>query len=378
MDAVAYKFKVYQQNGNHEKRLSRVLSLCAEIYNHVLAVKKKYYALYKKDLSMYDMQAHITKMKHRCYQHWDEVSSQSIQEIVERIYHGYKRFIHKKAKRPPMFKSWRKYKSLTFKVAGWQLNGNEFIINKQQLRLRFHKSREIDGKIQTVTLKRDDCGDWWLVFIVRKEPSASVKVPMTGKTAGLDFGLKHFLTTDEGEIIESPEFLKQSLTTLRRKSRNLSKKVKGSNNRRRARLNLARFHRKVAYQRNEFHWRMAIRLAREFDVIFIEDLDIRTMQRLWGRKISDLAFSDFVRILEWACNKNGKKLVKIDRWEATTKTCSECEYKMDEIPLKVREWVCPCCGAHHDRDVNAAKNIKMVGTSTIAGGDVSYASAYSL
>ncbi len=316
---------------------------------------------------MFDMQEHIAKVKKRCYPQWTEVSSQAIQEIIERIYHGYELFFRKEAKRPPKFKSWWKYKSITFKVAGWSLDGNEFIINKQRIKLRFHKSREIDGKIQTITLKRDNCGDWWLIFTIRKETSVSTHAPMTGKTAGLDFGLKHFLTSDEGVIIESPEFLKHSLNVLRKKSKNLSKKVKGSNNRCKASLDLARYHRKTANQRNEFHWKTAISLAREYDAIFIEDLNIKAMQRRWGRKISDLAFSDFVRILEWICKKNGKELVKINRWEATTKTCSECGFKMAEIPLKVREWDCPQCGTHHDRDVNAAKNIKRVGASTLAG-----------
>ena len=169
MQVIAYKYKVYSQNRNHQKRLEELLRTAAWIYNHCIALHKRYYKLYKKTLPKAKLQSHIAKMKKRCYKLWEIVNSMAAQEITDRIYAGYNRFFAKDAKHPPTFKNWRKYKSMTFKSSGWTLNGNVLTINKLKLRLKFHLSRPIDGKIQTVCVKRDAVGDWWLSFCIRKE-----------------------------------------------------------------------------------------------------------------------------------------------------------------------------------------------------------------
>ena len=197
-------------------------------HHHCIALHKRYYKLFKKSLPKAKLQSHIAKMKKRCYKQWELVNSMAAQEITDRIYAGYDRFFTKDAKHPPIFKNWRKYKSVTFKSSGWTLNGNVLTINKLKLRLKFHLSRSIDGKIQTVCVKRDAVGDWWLSFSIRKEDNLKQIKPMTGKTAGFDFGLKHFLTGNDGQKIDSPQYLFHAIGELRRKSRNLSKKVKGN------------------------------------------------------------------------------------------------------------------------------------------------------
>ena len=375
MQTVAYKYKVYSQNRNHRKRLGELLRTAAWIYNHCIALLKRYYRLFHKSLSKPRLQAHIAKMKQRCYKQWGLVNSMAAQQIADRIYEGYRRFFDRKAKRPPTFKNWRKYKSVTFKSSGWTLNGNVFTINKLKLRLKFHLSRPIEGKVQTVSLSRDAAGDWWLSFTIRKEERETPKKPMTGKTAGFDFGLKHFLTGVDGRRIESPLHLTRAVARLRGMSRELSHKVKGSHGRTKARLELARFHRRVANLRSEFHWKLALQLVSEYDTICLETLNMRAMQRMWGRKVSDLGFAQFVNILSFQCAKYGKKLVQVSRWEATSKTCSVCGNRQETLPLKVRQWVCPQCGTLHDRDVNAAQNILRVGTSTPGRGNGRPASA---
>ena len=370
MQVVAYKYKVYSQNRNHRKRLEDFLRTATWIYNHCIALHKRYYKLYHKTLPKAKLQSHIAKMKKRCYKKWEMVNSMAAQQITDRIYEGYQRFFDKDAKHPPTFKSWRKYRSVTFKSSGWTLNGNVLTINSLKLRLKFHMSRPIDGKIQTVCVKRDAVGDWWLSFSIRKESKPKQERPMTGKTAGFDFGLKHFLTGDDGQKIEYPQFLFHSLDELRRRSRKLSKKQKGSNSRRKAKLELARFHRRVGFLRSDFHWKLANSLVSEYDIICLETLNTKAMQQIWGRKISDLAFSEFVKILSVMSAKYGKTLVRINQWEATSKTCSHCGHKESEMPLDVRNWTCPECGIHHDRDVNAARNILRVGTSTLGSGSV--------
>lgn len=370
MQVVAYKYKVYSQNRNHQKRLGELLRTAAWIYNHSIALMKRYYRLYHKTLPKAKLQSHIAKMKKRCYHKWEIVNSMAAQQITDRIYEGYQRFFNKNAKHPPTFKNCRKYKSVTFKSSGWTVNGNVLTINKLKLRLKFHLSRPIDGKIQTVCLKRDAVGDWWLSFSIRKEDSPVQTKPMTGKTAGFDFGLKHFLTGSDGSRIESPLYLFHSLDELRERSRRLSRKEKGSKSRRKARVELARFHRRIGFLRSDFHWKLANRLVSEYDVICLETLNMKAMQKMWGRKISDLAFYEFVKVLSVMSVKYGKTLVRISQWEATSKTCSHCGYKEKEMPLNVRKWTCPECGANHDRDINAAQNILRVGTSTLGRGNV--------
>lgn len=375
MQTVAYKYKVYSQNRNHRKRLSELLRTAAWIYNHCIALLKRYYRLFHKSLSKPRLQAHIAKMKQRCYKQWGLVNSMAAQQIADRIYEGYRRFFDRKAKRPPTFRNWRKYKSVTFKSSGWTLNGNVFTINKLKIRLKFHLSRPIEGKVQTVCLSRDAAGDWWLSFTIRKEERETSKKPMTGKTAGFDFGLKHFFTGADGRRIESPLYLTHAVAQLRMKSRKLSRKVKGSRSRAKARLELARFHRHVSNLRKEFHWKLALQLVTDYDTICLETLNMRAMQRMWGRKVSDLGFSDFVNILSKQCTKYGKNLVQINQWEATSKTCSICGHHENEMPLNIRKWTCPVCGTHHDRDINAAQNILRVGTSTPGRGNRRPASA---
>jgi len=192
----------------------------------------------------------------------------------------------------------------------------------------------------------------------------------TSRIAGFDFGLKVFLTVSDGTQIESPQFLKQSLTALKKASRQHSKKVKGSTNRERARKNLVRRHEDVVNRRSDWFWKLAHDLTDRFDVVCFETLNLKGMQRLWGRKISDLAFGEFLQILEWVAKKKDKQIVFIDRWYPSSKTCSNCGHVLKELDLSIREWRCPSCQSVNGRDQNAAKNICAVGASTVKLGDV--------
>jgi len=135
-------------------------------------------------------------------------------------------------------------------------------------------------------------------------------------------------------------------------------------------LNLARKHEDVVNQRTDWFWKLAHTLTNEFDVLCFETLNLKGMQRLWGRKVSDLAFGNFLQILEWVARKKGKEVVYIDRWYPSSKTCSNCGHILDELDLSVRRWRCPSCQSENDRDENASINIKLVGASTRGLGDV--------
>ena len=362
---ITYSFKLYCAKRN--KKLHNSINLSGHIYNHLIALHKRYYRLYGKHLHIYKIQKHITTLKRtKRYSYWNELGSQAIQDIAERIDRAYKLFYrnlkHGIKSAPPSFKKIKKYKSFTLKQAGYKLHDdNKIIIMGQEY--KFHKSRNIEGKVKTLTVKRDALGDIYIYFVCETEKT-NIE-PRTGKGVGFDFGLKKFLTASNGQDIESPLFFKQNNAKLQKLNRKLSKKQRGSNNRRRAKANLARLHKKVASQRKDYHFKLAKQLSEEYALICIEDLNIKAMQRLWGKKISDLGHSQFVNTLKYQCTKTGTIVVGIPRFYPSSKTCSICGYMHQGLILSERTWICPDCKTCHDRDKNAAMNIYRVGASTL-------------
>jgi putative transposase len=371
----AYVFKLYHSKKN--KHLGSKVNLAGSIYNHLIALHRRYYKLFGKHIGVADIQKHITWLKKtQRFAHWNNLGSQAIQDIAQRIERAYNLFFrnlkHGIKTAPPGFKKVRKYRSFTLKQAGYKLlAGNRIEIMKRVY--KYSKSREIGGTIKTLTVKRDALGDFWLCFVVDEEIGL-VEV-RTGKGVGLDFGLKTFLTTSDAKKIQSPLFMRRASREIKRLSRKVSTKKPGGNNREKARLDRARKHRRIANQRKDYHFKQSHALVAEYAEIFVEDLNIKAMQRLWGRKISDLGHAQFISTLFWVMSKHGTKGAKIDRFYPSSKTCSSCLHVLPELLLSVREWTCPVCGATHDRDVNAAQNILRVGASTLKGESVRLASA---
>lgn len=361
------KFKLYEHKRN--RHLKRMINAAGVIYNHCIALHKRYYRMWGKHLNCAKLQSHIAKFRKR-NQFWQSLGSQAVQDICQRIEKAYQLFFkhNKKGVRPPGFKKVRKYKSFTLKQAGYKLlGGNKVKIGNQVY--QFWKSREIEGKIKILTIKRTALGELFMVVVVDNELEPEIK-SMTGKIAGFDFGLKTFLTDSNGTLIESPQFLKQSLNAIKKASKNHSEKLKGSHNRERARKNLVRKYEDVCNRRRDWFWKLANQLTNKFDVLCFETLTLKGMQRLWGRKISDLAFGEFLQILEWVAKKKNKQVIFVDKWYPSSKTCSCCGHILETLDLSVRQWRCPSCQSINGRDENAAKNIQMVGTSTIGLGDI--------
>ena len=361
------KFKLYNHKRN--RYLKRSINAAGVIYNHAIALHRRYYRMFNKHLSCTKLQSHLAKLRKR-NEFWQTVGSQAVQDICQRIDKAYQLFFkhHKKGVRPPNFKKVKKYKSFTLKQAGYKfLGGNRVKIGDRVY--QFWKSREIEGKVKTVTIKRTSLGELFMIVVVDSVDESQIKFE-TGKTAGFDFGLRTFLTCSDGTTIESPLFLKQSLNLIRRASHQHSKKVKGSSNRERARKYLVRQHEAVANQRSDWFWKLAHDLTDRFDVLCFETLNLKSMQRLWGRKINDLAFGEFLEILKWVALKKGKQIVFIDRWYPSSKTCSSCGHVLESLDLSVRQWRCPSCQSINGRDENAARNIRAVGASTVGLGDV--------
>ena len=377
-----FVFKAYASKRN--RKLHSQIDTAASIWNHCIALHKRYYRRFGKHLNVFVLKKHITKLKKLPrFSFWKRLGSQAVQDVVLRVEKSYQLFFGylkiKKAGtakgrkvRPPNFKRRSKYTSFTLTQAGYIVNGNRLQIGKQQY--RFFKSREIEGKIKTLTIKRDALGDIFFVFVTDAEhqvlhAATTATNTMAGTIAGMDFGLKDFLTISDGTKVTAPLPLKKQLKSLKKANRNLSRKQKGSNHRRQARKSLARIHRSVANQRKDFHFKLAKDLTNRHNAIAIEDLNLQGMKALWGRKVSDLGFASFVQILEHQATKTGCAIVKVDRWFPSSKTCSVCGCINKELSLRDRVWTC-ACGTTHDRDLNAATNIQRAGTSALGLGNV--------
>ena len=364
-----YCFKLYKSKRN--KKLHQQINVAGLIYNHCISLHKRYYRLYRKSLNIYVLQKHLTKLKKSPrFSYLNEIGSQAVQDITQRIDRAYRLFF-KNLKRkvrtaPPSFKKVRKYKSFTLKQAGWMLDEAHHAICINGQWYRYFQSRTIKGTVKTVTIKRDALGDLYLYFVFKVQENEVLA--RTGKSVGYDFGLKKFLTASDGNDKEAPLFFKQNAKAIRKAGKELARKQKGSNHRKRTRLALARLYKKVANQRKDFHFKLAHEICEKYALVCIEDLSLKGMQKRWGQKISDYGFAAFVKILTYQAKKMGTCVQKVDRWFPSSQICHVCGSQNPETKdLRVREWVCPHCGAIHDRDRNAAKNILKVGASTFFG-----------
>ena len=377
-----FKYKLYRSK--RTKRLHRQINVGGAIHNHCLALHRRYYRLYKKSLSCFTLNNHLATLKKLPkYAWWKQRGSQAIQNIAVRIDKGYKAFFaNVKARKagevrrrvgPPSFRKVRNAKSFTLLQAGWKLlDGNRLKIGSAVY--KFAKSREIEGTVKTVTIKRDPLGDLYVYFSCLVEAQPIVRL-MTGQRVGFDFGLTTYLTGSDGTAYHAPQPLKRSLKDVAKANRRLSTKRKGSCNRRQARLHLDCVHKRVANQRHAFHWELAHSLCATYDTMALETLNLSGMKALWGRKVSDLGFATFVETLRYVASKTGTLLQHIDPWFPSTKLCSACGCLNQAITLRDRVWMCHDCGTTHQRDVNAAVNIFREGASSHGGHPVSQVSA---
>lgn len=363
-----YKFKLYDSKRN--KYLGEQIDIAASVWNHTVALQRRYYKVYGRYASTAKIQKHYTKLKKtKRYAFWNKLGSQALQDVVQRVDRSYQAFFAYKRgethlkKSPPKFKKRERYPSFTLKQAGYRLDEENGIIVINKRKYRYFKSRNIEGHIKTVTVKRTPLGEYYITIVC--DDCETYPDTRTGNAVGMDFGLKHFLTLSDGSIIESPEWFRQSLNEIRKANRKVSRCKAGSNHYKAAKKDLERVHKAVANRRRDYFYKLADRLTKEYAVICIEDLNIKAMQRMWGRKVSDYAFAEFVSILEWEALKNGSRVIKVDRWFPSSKTCHVCGSLNNDLGLKDRVWVCECCGTELDRDINAAINIRNAGLALI-------------
>lgn len=352
-----YKYRMYRCD-KKDRKLRHKLFVASTIWNHFIALQRRYYRLTGKYISRHTMNKHVLKLrKTKRFALWRDLHSQVCQDVCGRVDDAYQRFFKGLAKGRPKFRKAKKYSSFTFPQSGYKVDGNRVKIDGTTY--KFVKHRDLNGQIKTLTVKRDSVGQLWLVFSVVEE--LTIEKVSTGKSGGFDFGLKTFLTNDEGHTYTSPQFYAQGIRKTRQLQRQLSRKVAGSHRYKRAKRELAKHSNRIANQRRDHHFKLAHELCDEFDVLYFEDLNLQGMKAMWGRKVSDLGFGQFMTILEWVAFKRGKQVVKIDRFAPTTKVCSGCGQKHN---LTLRDRVLNCdCGLVIDRDHNAAINILCAGTS---------------
>lgn len=366
------KFKLYRNEKN--KFLHQQIDISGIIWNHCIALHRRYYKLTGKYINVYAMQKHVAKLKKLPkYEFWNMLDAQSIQDICQRVDRSYQLFFKYKTGKitqrfaRPGFRKVKKYTSFTLKQTGWKLIGS----NKIRIRglvYKFSKSREILGTVKTVTIKRTPLGELFICFAVETERE---EVNRLGNTiVGADFGLKTFLALSNGEEIASPEFFKANLKEIRKANRAMSWKTKGSANWRKAKDHLNRVHEQIANRRRDWFFKLAHDLTNRFDIIVLETLNIKAMHRLWGRKVGDIAFSEFRDILQYIAAGKGKLIHFIDRWFPSSKTCACCGHINQDLTLNDRRWRCPSCNTVVDRDANAAVNIEREGASSLGLGDV--------
>ena len=372
-----YKYKMYTKA--KDGHLDNQIDCFGIVYNHCIALHRRYFKLTGKMLNRYALCNHLARIKHR--QKWEAIfeglDAQAVQQVAERIDKAYKLFFrnlkHKVKTNPPKFKAVKKYPSYTLKQTGYKFSENKVRLNG--IWYGFFKSRDWKGKIKTVTIKRDSCGDLWLV--VMTDWVDSEILPKSGKSVGYDFGMKTFLVASDYRDIEAPLFLRRAAKENEKVSRAISSKKDGSSNRRRAVLRKARFMRTLANRRNDFQWKLADRLVREYDILCFEDLCLKGMakqarkpgkkhgRKRFGRKIGEYGLYSFLQKLEYKAAKAGKEVRYVDRFFPSSQLCSECGYQNPAVKdYRIQEWDCPNCHKHLDRNRNAATNIHREGVSS--------------
>ena len=258
---IAYKYKLYQTK--RTKHLDAMLREASFVWNHALALQKRYYSLFGKYISKNAMQKHYAKRIKRTLLH-----SQTTQEIIERLDTAYQRFFKKLAKRPPKFRRAIDFYSIVYKQGGFSLNGNVLTVNTIKKRFKFSYSRPYEGRVKRIAIKRSRLGEYYLIITTDAEPKAYGKTH-DGASVGIDFGLKTYMTLSDGTTVRNPQFLKSDLDNVRRKSRSLSKCKKGSNNRQRRRKDVCREFENITHKREDFQWKLAHELCRKYDYIFM-------------------------------------------------------------------------------------------------------------
>ena len=352
-----YKFRL-KPNTEQRGLLAKHFGCARFVYNHFLGERQTEYKETGKSSNYYEQAAKLTELKNGDCEWLKEVNSQTLQVALRNVDTAYKNFF-KLHRGFPNFKSKKSKNSFSVpqncSVDEWKI-----YIPKFREGIAYFKDRKVKGVVRSMSLTLTPTGKYFVSILTAEQHEPLAK---TNKSVGIDLGLKDFAITSEGIKYKNNRVLNRYQNQLKAAQRHLSRKQKGSNNFEKQRVKVARLFERVSNTRTDYSHKVSLDIVRNYDIICIEDLNIKGMvknHRL-ARQISDVAWGEFVRMLAYKAEMNDKKVVKIDRYYPSSKTCHTCGYVNAELKLSDREWICPNCGSVIDRDINAALNILSAG-----------------
>lgn len=361
-----FKYRIYP-NACQRDQIARTFGGCRFVYNRALDVKKTAYAKTGKTVSWVELSQMLPVWKRDPETAWlAQADSMALQQSIRNLDHAYKNFFRRvrKGEKPgfPKFKS-RRHSRQSYRTNGGKVIDCNHIVLPKLGTVRAKVSRPLQGRILSITISLDAAGRYFATFLCTDVPAK--KASATNQEVGIDLGIGMLATLSDGTKVRNPHHLKKYERKLAQEQRRLSRRKgarrgeKPSNRYLKQRKKVARIHAKIAYARTDTLHKVTTMLADENQVLCMEDLNVKGMMQNshLAKALSDVSFGEFARLLEYKCIERRRIFVKVSRFYPSSKTCSSCGHKLDALPLSVRSWNCPVCGAHHDRDVNAARNI---------------------
>jgi putative transposase len=366
----AYKYRCYP-TAEQQQILTRTFGCTRYVYNWGLRLRTDAYYQRQERVSYHDTSAAMTQLRKQAETVWlSEVAYIPLQQALRHLDKAFRNFFEGRAKYPT-FKKKHGRQSAEYTTSAFKWDGQELTLArmKEALPIRWSRPLPKDARPSTITVSRDTAGRYFVSFLVEENFKA---LDVTPQTVGIDLGLHDTVTLSTGEKVGNEKLLTKDEAKLKRAQRVLARKQKGSKNREKAKRQVARIHARIADRRQDFLHKLTTRLIHDNQVLCVESLGVKNMLKnhSLAKAISDVGWGELIRQLQYKAAWYGRSVVAIDKWYPSSKRCYDCGHILDSLSLDVRSWSCPTCGVAHDRDVNAALNIKAAGLAVFACGEV--------